>query len=224
MTEHAAAGRVDTSDMNAVHTVFRREHRLAGDVVRRVADGDTERAAVVAEHIDFINTFLHDHHGSEDSYLWPLLRDRVPDDLAPVVHLMETQHEHVNQSVQQIYAVLPQWRKGASAADRDRIADLLDQLYASLAEHLTAEEDRLLPIAARALDQDEWDKLAELSIERLPKKHRPLVLGMVQYGADPATVAKMISQAPWPTRVIVPRLSRRVYSRYALSVYGTATP
>ena len=45
---------IDTSIMPTIHTVFRREFRLAGGVIRRVADGDVRRATVVAEHLDLV--------------------------------------------------------------------------------------------------------------------------------------------------------------------------
>jgi hemerythrin-like domain-containing protein len=224
MTQPTAGHGVDTSDMNAVHSLFRREHRLAGDVVGRVASGDTARAAVVADHIDFVNTFLHHHHTAEDRYLWPLLLARVPDDLAPIVHLMESQHETVDTSLQQIDALLLRWRQDATAEDRDRLVALLDQLYAALEEHLSAEEEQLLPIASAALTLEEWKGLGEEALKQQDRREMPLVLGMIQYGADPETVAGMIADAPLLLRLLIPRLSRRAYRRHALAVYGTPTP
>jgi hypothetical protein len=41
----------DARDMFAVHTMFRREYGSMPDLVRAVAAGDKQRAAVVADHI-----------------------------------------------------------------------------------------------------------------------------------------------------------------------------
>src|SRR5688572_12682127 len=87
---------LDTSVMSTLHTMFRREFRLAGGVVRGVASGDLARARVVADHIDYLSRSLHHHHTIEDDLMWPKLLERVPEELAPIVHLMESQHERVD--------------------------------------------------------------------------------------------------------------------------------
>src|SRR6478736_8119138 len=89
----AAADVPDTRDMITVHRFLRREFRLAPGLVERVAPGDVQRAGVVGRHLDFMSEFLHHHHSAEDAVLWPVLVERVPDELAPLVELMEAQHE-----------------------------------------------------------------------------------------------------------------------------------
>jgi hemerythrin-like domain-containing protein len=215
---------VDTRVMPTLHTFFRRELRLAGAVTRGVADGDRSRARVVADHLDFLGRALHHHHTIEDELMWPRLLQRVPDELAPIVHLMESQHERVDGLIQEISTVLPAFRATAGAAERDRLADLFDTLYVHLVEHLDAEEERLLPIAARTLTQAEWDEMGERGRRGTPRKEMSLILGMYQYEGDPAAIAEMLAEAPAPVRWIVPRLSRRAFRRYATRIHGTPTP
>jgi hemerythrin-like domain-containing protein len=215
---------VDTSVMPTLHTFFRRELRLAGGVVRRVADGDRARAAVVADHLDFLARSLHHHHTIEDELLWPKLLDRVPDELAPIVHLMESQHERVDVLIQEVAQLLPAFRADASATVRDQLAALLDELHVHLVEHLDAEEERLLPIAARTVTQAEWDEMGEAGRRGTPRKELSLTLGMYQYEGAPEAIAGMLAEAPPPVRWIVPRLSRRAFRRHAIRVHGTATP
>ncbi len=215
---------IDTSVMPTIHTFFRREIRLAGGVIRRVADGDVRRATVVAEHLDLVARALHEHHTAEDELLWPKLLERVPEELAPIVRLMESQHGQVDALLTEVGELRPRWAATADPADRDRLADLFDQLYVHLAEHLDAEEERLLPIAARAVTQAEWEEMGERARENGRRSEMALVLGMIQYEGDPAVVAKMLAEAPPPVRWIVPRLSRRAFRRHALVIHGTATP
>jgi hemerythrin-like domain-containing protein len=215
---------VDTSVMPTLHTFFRRELRLAGGVTRRVAEGDRARARVVADHLDFLGRALHHHHTIEDDLLWPRLLERVPEELAPIVHLMESQHERVDSLIQEITTVLPAFRASAAAAERDRLAELFDTLYVHLAEHLDAEEERLLPIAARCLTQAEWDEMGERGRRGTPRKELSLTLGMYQYEGNPAAISEMLAEAPPPVRWIVPRLSRRAFRRYAMRIHGTPTP
>ncbi len=156
--------------------------------------------------------------------MWPRLLERVPDELAPIVHLMESQHERVDGLIQEINEVLPAFRATAGAAERDRLAGLFETLYVHLVEHLDAEEERLLPIAARTLTQAEWDEMGERGRRGTPRKELSLVLGMYQYEGDPAVIAEMLAEAPAPVRWIVPRLSRRAFRRHAMRIHGTPTP
>jgi hemerythrin-like domain-containing protein len=215
---------IETGEMPTVHTFFRREFRLAAGVVRGVRAGDVRRARVVARHLDYLARSLHDHHTAEDELAWPLLLERVPDELAPMVHLMESQHERVGDLLAEIGRMRPRWASTADPGDRDRIADLLDALYGNLAEHLDAEEERLVPIAARAMTRDEWEELGR----RARRDNRPsealVTFGMIQHEGDPVVVAGMISGAPAPVRWLLPKLARRAFRRYALRIHGTATP
>jgi hemerythrin-like domain-containing protein len=221
---HATTEPIDTSAMPTIHTFFRREFRLAGGVVRRVADGDVRRARVVSDHLEFIARALHEHHTTEDELLWPVLLDRVPEELAPIVRLMEAQHGQVDALLAAVGELRPRWAATADPADRDRLADLFDELYVHLAEHLDAEEERLLPIAARCLTEAEWHGLGERGRQSIPRREMSLALGMFQYEGDPAVIAQMLADAPPPIRWIVPRLSRRAFRRHALAIHGTATP
>lgn len=214
----------DTSMMRVVHSFYRRELRLVGGVVRGVPAGDVARAAEVADHLTMVGDHLHHHHTTEDRLLWPLLLERVPDELAPIVHLMESQHAQVDDLQQQIGELLPTWRTCAGAAERDRLAELCDRLYLHLAEHLDAEEERLLPIAARTVTQQEWDRLGEEGRRATPRSEMALVYGMFAYEGDPTTVGRMLDGAPWPVRRLVPWLGRRAFRRRARRIHGTATP
>ena len=215
---------IDTSVMPTLHTFFRREVRLAGGVIRGVAEGDRARAAVVCDHLEFVTRALHHHHSTEDDLMWPRLLDRVPEELAPIVHLMESQHEQVDALIQEIRSVLPTFRATADAQSRDRLADLFDTLHGHLIEHLDAEEDRLLPIAARTLTQAEWDEMGEAGRKGTPRKEMALTLGMYQYEGDPEAIAGMLAEAPAPVRWVVPKLSKRAFRKHSLRVHGTATP
>ncbi len=224
MSSTSTTPQTDTSVMPVIHSLFRRELRLAGGLLRGVAAGDTTRAAVVADHLALVDEVLHHHHTAEDDLLWPLLLERVPEDLAPIVHLMESQHERAEALLGEIGPLLAQWRATAGEVDRDRLAGLYDELYLALAEHLDAEEQRLLPIASRSVTQDEWEEMGRVARAGTPKGKELLVFGMITYDGGPEGVAKMMHGAPPPVRWLVPRLGARAYRKHAQRVYGTATP
>ncbi|GAA4350647.1 hemerythrin domain-containing protein [Angustibacter luteus] len=224
MTAIDTTERPDTRDMVTVHRFLRREFRLAPGLVERVAAGDVQRAALVGQHLDFMSEFLHHHHSAEDEVLWPVLVERVPDELAPLVELMEAQHERVDELLQQINALVPPWTRTASATDRDRLAALLAELYVGLHEHMEAEETRILPLAASCLTVAEWKRVGEVATGEHPKRQLPLILGMIEYEGDPEVVAELVANAPRLLRLIVPPLSKRAFRKYALALHGTTTP
>lgn len=216
--------RVDTRDMVTVHRFLRREFRLLPDVVRSVVPGDTARVTVVADHLEFLTTFLHHHHTAEDNNLWPIMLERVPDELAPLVELMESQHHRVDELLQLVGGIVPQWRVSVDAARREEVAGLLAELSAALDEHMEAEEDHILPLAARTVTEAEWDAIGAEASAHHAKDILPLLLGMIRYEGDPEVIAEMLAKAPRIIRLLAPALSGRAFRKYALAVHGTATP
>lgn len=215
---------LDTREMLVVHSLFRRELRLAGDLVRRVPAGDTRRAAVVAAHLGLVEGVLHHHHTAEDELLWPLLVQRVAEELEPVVHLMESQHQVVDALLAEIGRLRPAWAAAPTTDGAEQLADRYDRLYVALAEHLEAEELRVLPLVARCITPQEWAALGEAGRTGIKRSDTALVFGMLMYEGDPEVIAAMLAPAPLPVRLLVPRLGRRAYRRHALAVHGTATP
>lgn len=224
MTSTAVTTPTDTRVMGLIHTIYRREFRLAGEAIRGVTPGDTARAAVVADHLELVHDNLHHHHTAEDDLLWPKLLERVPEELAPLVHLMEQQHATVEALLEEIADVLPRWRSTADRVDRDALADLHDRLYVHLVEHMDAEEERLLPIASRNVSQEEWEEMGAAARSGTPRSKSLLVLGMIVQDGDPELVSVMLAGAPAPVRWLLPRLGRRAYRRHARAVYGTPSP
>jgi iron-sulfur cluster repair protein YtfE (RIC family) len=210
-----AAQIIDTREMVVVHTAFRREFAEAPALIRSVPAGNRERAQRVGDHVQLMLEMLHHHHDGEDRLLWPKLLDRVEADLRPVVELMERQHEGIHAELERATELLGRWRTGAGEDDREQLAGCVERLTAVLEEHLAAEEEQLLPLAARCLTQQEWDQLGEEGMGGIPKKQLPTVFGMIMKDGDPEVIRVMLSHAPPPVRVLLPRVAPRLYARYA---------
>ncbi|MCX5045858.1 hemerythrin domain-containing protein [Aldersonia sp. NBC_00410] len=217
-------GLTDVRMMLVAHTSFRREIGLAPAAVRAVRDGDRRRAGVVADHVLLFTSLLHHHHTIEDEVLWEPLLERVPDRLAPLVHLMESQHEVVASLLDQVPAATNRWRASAAATDGAELADLLTVLSAALVEHLEAEETRLLPIMARHVTAAEWDHFTELGMSSIPKRMTLVGFGMMLYEGDPDVIALESAKLSAPVRVVLPPLARRSFRRYASRIHGTPSP
>lgn len=217
-------GITDVRMMIVAHSSFRRELGLSPRAIRAVRNGDRRRAAEIADHVQLFLSLLHHHHTIEDELLWEKLLDRVPGELAPLVHTMESQHESVAALLESTETALTPWRRMAGTDDGEALADVLSQLVSALVEHLDLEEERLLPIMARHITGPEWAEFTEQGMESIPKKQMLLGFGMMLYEGDPEVIGIELRSVPAPVRAILPVLGRRAFRRYARRIHGTPTP
>lgn len=54
---------------------------------------DTNRAAIVGGHVDFIATALHHHHAAEDEVIWPKLRERAATREVDITRMEDTHRD-----------------------------------------------------------------------------------------------------------------------------------
>lgn len=222
MSQLHGPGLTDVRSMLMAHDAFRRCLLPVPELVRGVTDGDRRRAGVVADHVHFVLGMLEHHHEAEDELLWPVLLERVPDELAPIVHLMEGQHEGVHAALEEVDALLPSWHAAPTTAAGGRLADRIDHLLLLLDEHLRAEETRLLPIAARTVSQAEWEAVGERSLKGVPPAKGPVVFGILMEVGDPELVAADLAKAPAPVRLLLRLTARRAWARYSRRVLEAA--
>ena len=214
----------DTSDMQIPHSIFRGEFCRAPGMVRNVPEGDTHRAGVVAGHLQFLLDSLTEHHTTEDELLWPKLHERVHADLEPLIDVMESQHAQIHGVIEKLSSQLAAWASDPTSARRDELADTCESAKAILEEHLGAEEREVLPIAARAISQSEWDEIGERAMGALPKDKKMLILGTIRYWAPPEQSTAVASDIPRPMRPFVTAMADRAFRKEAVAVHGTATP
>lgn len=223
MTDTKAPGEM-TRAMIMVHTGFRREFGLMPSLVRAVTDGDRQRAAIVADHIDLLSTALHDHHHGEDQVLWPLLLKRCPTDLAPVVHRMQEDHHRIAGLSSELAHTLTAWRTNADANKRAAAAGILDQLLPVLREHLGMEVQLVMPLVEHHISAAEWNKMSAVHSNKRTPNQIALTFGMVMYEGDPAAIQDHLKDLPPATRPVFEQAARTAYAAYAKTLYGTSTP
>jgi hemerythrin HHE cation binding domain-containing protein len=216
----AIAERVDTQEMVIVHRVFRREFRQAPELIRGVAGGDRTRAAVVAEHLADMATALHHHHTGEDKLLWPLLLERTSMHTG-LIQRMEDQHERLARALDTVEELLPRWRADADPTTRDRLAEAVATVFAGLDEHLTDEENELLPIVPEHITPAEWHTLGEHGRDALPRNSKAFVfLGLILQDASPAERGSFLRNIPPPIRLAHRLFGSRIHRRYVARLYG----
>jgi hemerythrin-like domain-containing protein len=216
----------DTSGLILVHRIFRWLYRELPILVREVADGDRERAAVVGRyaHLDFYA--LHLHHHTEDLALWDRLEARDPG-CALHVGRMRAEHAEVAAQLAVIEPQLGPWVESADARLRDAFADDIEALRDTLYRHLRGEEDDILPVAGAVLSQQEWDWMEEHTRAELMEHRKELgkdVLAL-QLGFLLASVPEherdewMRANVPVPIRLLYLLLMKRRYERAMHDLY-----
>jgi hypothetical protein len=212
---------VDTWEMVVIHRVFRREFGLAPGLIRRVADGDRRRSAVVADHLAFLTDGLHHHHTTEDELLWPKLLARVGALDGELVRRMETQHETVATLVARAGELFPRWRAEASATTGEELANVFEKLTVALNEHLTDEENEILPLCSVHLTRAEWDALGERGSEGIPKGAQGFVaLGGILADATPEERTRFLAKLPVPARLMWRVVGKGIYRREVARIHG----
>lgn len=211
----------DMRNMTTIHVMFRREFGLMPELVQSVTDA--ERVKVVTGHIQFMNHLLHHHHQAEDAVLWPLLRERAPEEIEPVVRLVEGHHQQINTLLDQAGQRLDAWAGNAGPAGAEgagpgeQLSVALRQLAVVLFEHMNLEEQLVMPVVARHVFTDEWVDMEDKSVTSSKPEDFPLLFGMALYEGGEEIV-------PEPLRADVVPVAPGFYADYAERVYGTRTP
>ncbi|WP_433433479.1 hemerythrin domain-containing protein [Nonomuraea sp. CA-141351] len=197
-------------EMVVVHRLFRRELKLAPELIRRATPGDTDRAAILASYVTEVLDGLHHHHEGEDKLLWPLLLERVSFE-AELIETMERQHESVADHIDALRELLPAWRKTAQGGMR--VAHVLERLHADLVVHLDQEEERILPLVAEHITKEEWDRLGEYGRSHLSKDRLIIQLGALLEDATDWERQAFLGLLPLPARVLWTLVGKRQYRK-----------
>jgi hemerythrin-like domain-containing protein len=213
--------RPDVSDMLVVHDAFRREYGMLPRLVRGVAPGDTERAAVLEAHYALLARFLHIHHHGEDVVLYPVLAERLADHPG-LVDRMEAEHRLLNELLDSADAAVPRWAVDPTAVATEWLAALLTDVDAALEIHLSEEEREVLPLCEALLTRAEWDAVGEHSRAEIPQEHAFTILGMLLEDAPRVAGAHMLAAMPPPVSAMYEELGASAYAAYTAEVRATA--
>jgi hemerythrin-like domain-containing protein len=214
----------DTREMNMVHTAFRREFGLLPAIIRSIKESDTQRAALIAVHVDTLTALLSHHHSGEDKHLWPKLLARGNDDVASTVHLMEAQHECLEDVIEEMRNGVEEWQHNRDDLSYEALTKAVDQLVPLLDEHMTVEETRALPLIAKYITATEWGAMVSDAASGIERDRLPTMLGIVLYEAEPLAIEQTLSHMPEDQRVVLRDAATKAYAEYAERIYGTATP
>jgi hemerythrin-like domain-containing protein len=201
-------------DMAIAHRTFRKAYDESARLVRAAPTPSPGRVTFLADHIDFGLAALHGHHESEDALLYPKLIERVPEQ-APMTEEVEHEHQIIRAALDAASAACAAWRERPSAEVGEALAAALDQLNSVVQPHLDDEEQKVVPLAAVTLTQEEWDSIGEHSVAQIPRNKRAIAFAMILEPLDEADRTYMMKILPAPVRMLYPFLIERPWKKYA---------
>ena len=176
---------IDVRDMAIVHRTFRKAYDEAARLVRAVPTPSPGRVTFLADHIDLALAALHIHHEDEDALLYPKLIERAPEQ-APMTEHVEQEHQLIKTALDAASAACRTWRERPSAEAGEALAAALDRLNAVVQPHLDDEEQKVVPLAAVTLTQQEWDAMGKAGMSKIPRSKRGIAAGMMLEPLDEA--------------------------------------
>jgi hemerythrin-like domain-containing protein len=205
---------INVRDMSIVHCLFRQSYDEAARLVRANPTPSPGRVTFLADHIDFIVRGLHIHHEDEDELLYPKLIERVPEQ-APMTEQVVHEHQQIATALDTALAACATWRQQPSAETGEALATALDQLNAVVQPHLDDEEQKVVPLAAVTLTQQEWDAMGKRGMNSIPRNKGGIAAGMMLESLDEADRAYMMKGVPAPMRMLFPLMVGRPWKKYA---------
>jgi iron-sulfur cluster repair protein YtfE (RIC family) len=211
-----AAPRPDTTNMLAIHGVFRDSLGAAPTLVGGIASGDAERVALIANYYENILSFLEAHHEGEEELVFPLLRERCEGAGALIDQMAEQHHEAVA-LLGEAKISLAAWPAGDAAAQA-AAQERLDALGSHLLEHLEDEEANVLPLAAEHLSMEEWGALPGHGMANFHGDKIWLILGLIQERMTDAQRAEMLEHMPPPAIEMWTGFGEQAFKDYSSEV------
>ena len=203
--------------MAIVHRTFRKAYTESAQLVRAAPTPSPGRVTFLADHIDFAIKALHIHHEGEDELLYPKLIERVPEQ-APMTEEVEHEHELIKTALDDTSAACATWRQRPSAETGEALAASLEKLNKVAQVHLDDEEQKVVPLAAVTLTQQEWDAMGKHGVGEIPRNKRGIAFGFMLDPLNEADRAHMIRVLPTPIRMLSPFLIERPWKKYAYTL------
>ena len=189
----------DMTIMRVLHKALRRDgERLERSVERfGVQDAETHDALLLGWH--GFSSSLQQHHGTEDRYIWPVMRAKLtdrPDDLA-VLDAMEEEHSRIDPAIEAVEEAFDDPAVGA-----DEVAARIARFVELLRSHLDHEERDCFPLMRTLITRREWGALNRSAMREVSFSELAALGPWVLDGASPDEVRTVLSEFPPPLRLV----------------------
>ena len=199
-----------------------RQYLVVHAALRRVFDRfvhATERqeparlAPVIEERWATTVRLLHHHHEGEDAKFFPAIASASPD-AKPLIDRLEAEHHELVPKLDAADAAVARFAKQADSESLRAAHDAIKVVQDTLVPHLDIEDAELLPIAARSVDNDEWERLGDEALRSLPKRDLPIAAGALDEVLQDLPKSEWPPPPPIPIRILLALFWRRQYRKF----------
>ena len=164
----AHEGPVDMHMMYVMHHAFRRDLHDVAEAVPRTPVEDRAVWRALATRWEYLTGPLHHHHHEEDTYIWPLLEERVEERDRAVLVAMEAEHAEIDPTLEACAAGFARLAGHADTDSRAALAVRLAAVREALGRHLEHEEVEALALVQQVVAQEEWEALGKVFVKEIP--------------------------------------------------------
>lgn len=173
----------------AVHRAVRRD---IGRLMAALAELRETTPEAVRAYWSVTAEQLHEHHMFEDTVVWPLLRERLGEDVDALLARNAQEHRDMASAMDAFGTVI-----AAMTTDTTAAAVALVQLNVAVETHLTHEEADVLPLIPDAFTADD---VAMFAVESAKTNPPPAFLPWLLDDAPDADVGFFTGAMPAPVR------------------------
>jgi Hemerythrin HHE cation binding domain len=188
-----------TVDMIAVHQALIGSLDAAPSLVEPVDDAG--RAEIVGSFYENILEFLHVHHEGEDVLVYPLLKERCPENKAALERI-EAQHSLLDDPMAEAGAAVTAWRTSPSAEGARSLVGSMATISEALRPHLEEEESTVLPIASSWMTPEEWGLLPGHALQSFRADKPWLAIGLIREHLSEEQRDRMLEGMPPPVQAM----------------------
>lgn len=150
----------DTRMMAIIHNALKRDLVRVHRVLTETPAPRGRQRVALGEHVTWMLEFLHAHHTSEDTHLWPLVRSRNPGS-AELLDSMEADHARIAPAADAAAAAAQEYATTTDDHARVALAEALDRLLEVLVPHLDREVAEAMPVVSASITNGEWDAMEQ---------------------------------------------------------------
>lgn len=186
--------------IQAVHNTFRTGLTRMIDATAKLEPSDLQ--STVGPYWKFYAAILDYHHHNEDDIDFPLLAGYYPD-IQPLVDELGADHRQMLEVMAKVDAAIESFQKVPDVAGRDAINAAAFELRDLFFPHLDREDAEVLPMYAKWIPHDEWDKLEAKTLKSIPKPQMPYAVGALDETIRSLPEAERPEGPPLPVKVFL---------------------
>jgi hemerythrin-like domain-containing protein len=167
----------------------------------------------VGPYWSYYSSILDYHHHNEDDHDFPLLASYYPD-IQPLIDELAADHRQMLDLFKKIDTAAASFQKTPDATNRDAINAGAVELRDLFFPHLDREDAEILPMYAKWIPFDDWDRLETKALKGIPKPYMGTAVGAIDEVIRSTSEAEQPAPPPVPVRILLSLSWRKKWAAF----------